>query len=714
MGPCDDPTEAEIPGPTYSVKATACDGQVTVSWQDQEHASWYDIYWSNFPGVTRANSNRIRSGPSPYVHTSITNGQAYYYRVNGGGSTWETGLSYDEASATPRAGVACPFTVGGTVSGLSGSVVLKNDGGGILLVTSNGPFVFPNPVDDGSTYNVTVLTHPEGQTCHVTNGTGTITGANVDDVKVTCVPVGVSVYTVGGVVVGITGGTLTLQNNGGDDLDITADGSFTFATPLADGSDYNVTVLRPPAGQICHIRSGTGTIAGADVTSVGVLCRPGEYTVGGEVSGMTGGTLTLQNNGGDDLDITADGPFTFWTPLADGSGYAVTVFKNPAGQTCSVANGSGTISGANVTDVSVTCIPSSVSPVAVVAAGEWHTLAIKTDGTLWAWGENANGQVGDGTTVRKYRPTQIGVDSDWSFVAAGAHHSVAVKTDGTLWTWGWNSAGQLGDGTTTDRWSPTQIGVTGWSTALGDIAAGFSHTVALGGDGRLYAWGSNATGQLGDGTNVNRLSPTQIGIDSDWASVAAGEYHTVALKMGSTLWAWGRNDEGQLGDGSNVNKLSPTRIGSDTDWNPPAAGARHTVAVKKGGTIWAWGKNDSGQLGDGTATDRWNPTQIGSGSDWIASVAAGGAHTIALRATAGFTLWTWGWNLYGQLGDGTSTSRSSPAQIGSETDWRYVAAGYNYALAIKADGTLWAWGRNQRGQLGDGTNVNKSIPTQIR
>jgi alpha-tubulin suppressor-like RCC1 family protein len=473
--------------------------------------------------------------------------------------------------------------------------------------------------------------------------------------------------------------------------------------------------LTQPTGQTCSVSNGVGKVAGADVKTVSVLCvTDPTASVGGTVSGMTGGTLTLQNNGGDDLNITSNGPFIFATLLAEGASYHVTVLTNPERHTCSVANGSGTISGGNVTDVAVLCIPVGVSPVRVVAAGEWHTVAIKTDGTLWAWGGNSVGQLGDGTNVQRNLPTQIGSDDDWAIVAAGATHTVAVKTDGTLWTWGWNDQGQLGDGSIDDRWSPTMIGgLDGWSTTVGSIAAGAKHTVGLRADGTLYAWGANGAGQLGDRTTTDRWVPVQVGRDDDWASVGAGEHHTVALKTAGTLWTWGRNHKGQLGDGTRDSRNTPGQVGSDTDWNSVTAGEAHTVALKGGSTVWAWGWNNTGQLGDGTTVDRVSPTEI---ADYLfaSGMAAGSAHTVVIQAASGdHRIWTWGGNPYGQLGDGTNDSRSTPARMGSDTDWSYVAAGRFHTLGVKADGTLWAWGHNGRGQLGDGTTEARNVPTQI-
>ncbi len=283
-------------------------------------------------------------------------------------------------------------SISGTVSGLSGTVVLQNNGGNDLTITANGPFTFSTAVADGSPYAVTVLTQPVGQTCSVASGTGTISGANVANVAVTC---STNTYTVGGAVSGLNG-TVVLQNNGGNDLTITANGPFTFSTAVADGSPYAVTVLTQPVGQTCSVANGAGSISGANVANVAVTCSTNTYTVGGAVSGLNG-TVVLQNNGGNDLTITANGPFTFSTAVADGSPYAVTVLTQPVGQTCSVASGTGTISGANVANVAVTCSTNT------------YTFTVTTSGTGTGTVTSTPGGIDCGATCSASYPfnTQI-------------------------------------------------------------------------------------------------------------------------------------------------------------------------------------------------------------------------------------------------------------------------------------------------------------------
>ncbi|MHC4278190.1 MAG: RCC1 domain-containing protein, partial [Planctomycetota bacterium] len=337
-----------------------------------------------------------------------------------------------------------------------------------------------------------------------------------------------------------------------------------------------------------------------------------------------------------------------------------------------------------------------------VAAGDAHTLGIKTDGTFWAWGWNDYAQLGDGTNISRLSPVQIG-SSNWALVTAGDEHSLGLQSDSTLWAWGQNWQGELGDGnTSTNHLIPFQIGAdTDWAL----VSTTIDHTLALKSNGEIWAWGRNNLGQLGDGTQIDKLSPTNTVAGNDWTAVAAGDYHTMALKTDGTLWAWGYNSHGQLGDGTKISRLSPVQIGSDTNWVSIAAGERHTLALKTDGTLWAWGWNRDGQLGDNTTTDRDTPTKIGTDNKWV-SIAAGRYYTLALKSNG--AIWAWGQNNAGQLGDGTTTYRYSPVRIGTDSDWVSIEAGVRHSFGVKSDSTLWAWGSNGNGQLGDGGIVSQS------
>ena len=246
------------------------------------------------------------------------------------------------------------FTVGGTVNGLTGTgLALQLNGAEILSVSADGAFAFTTSLIDGASYAVTVQTLPSGQVCSVTDGNNVISGSDVASVVVTCAGSG---FSVGGATSGLTGSGLVLAISTGETLSISADGAFTFPTLLADGAPFSVTVQTQPSGQTCVVSAGTGTVSGGNITSVAVDCITPTFTIGGTVSGLTESGLVLTLNGLDILLISTDGAFTFTTMLIDGASYLVSVSSQPSGQICTVEAGTGTISGASITDVSVTCV----------------------------------------------------------------------------------------------------------------------------------------------------------------------------------------------------------------------------------------------------------------------------------------------------------------------------------------------------------------------
>ena len=329
------------------------------------------------------------------------------------------------------------------------------------------------------------------------------------------------------------------------------------------------------------------------------------------------------------------------------------------------------------------------SPVQVGALTTWYkvdggslfAVATKTDGTMWSWGRNNNGQLGLNISqyVNRSSPVQIGALTTWDSVSTGSYFAAAVKTDGTLWTWGNNSSGQLGTGgPLAARSSPAQVGaLTTWYKTSG----GATHILATKTDGTLWAWGSNGAGALGLNDEPNRSSPVQVGALTAWANIAAGNALSIATKTDGTLWAWGRNDSGQLGLNDTNNRSSPVQVGGLTAWANVAAGTEFALAVKTDGTMWSWGRNDSGSLGLNDTVQRSSPVQIGALTTW-ANVAAGGTFAVAIKTDG--TLWAWGNNGNGQLGIGNTTTRSSPVQVGALTTWANIAAGSVFTLAFKA------------------------------
>ena len=287
-------------------------------------------------------------------------------------------------------------------------------------------------------------------------------------------------------------------------------------------------------------------------------------------------------------------------------------------------------------------------------------------------------------------------------VAAGGSHTCAIKTNGSLWCWGNNLFGQLGDRTYTDRNTPIQIMPSGATS----VSLGGSHTCAIKTNGSLWCWGANGDGELGDGTNTAKNTPVQV-MSSGVVSVALGYYHTCVIKTNGSLWCWGNNTSGQIGDGTNIDKNTPVQI-MPSGVSSVSLGKDHTCAIKVDGSLWCWGYNYLGQLGDGANTSRNTPVQIMSSG--VSSVALGWDHTCAIKTNG--SLWCWGDNWYGQLGDGTNTNKNTPVQIIS-SEVSSVAAGGRHTCAIKQDGSLWCWGDNYYSQLGDGTNKNKNTPVYI-
>ena len=346
--------------------------------------------------------------------------------------------------------------------------------------------------------------------------------------------------------------------------------------------------------------------------------------------------------------------------------------------------------------------------VAAVAGGWEHTIALKSDGTVWTWGDNNNGELGDGTTTDRHTPAQVGGLTGVVAVAGEARSTTALKSDGTVWAWGLNEFGELGNGTTIDWHTPVQVG--GWLTNIVAIAGGVEHTIALKSDGTVWTWGENGQGELGDGTRTNRYTPVQVVGLRDVIGIAGGGQFTAALKSDGTVWTWGDNGYGTLGDGTGVTRFTPVQVAGLTGVIAIACGEYHMLALKSDGTVWAWGQNHEGQLGDGTTMNRWAPVQV-VGLTSVIGIAGGVVHTIALKSDG--TVWTWGDNGYGQLGDGTTTTRYTPVQVGGLTGVIAVGSGGWDTIALKPGGTVWIWGYNDSGQLGDGTTTDRHIPVQV-
>lgn len=338
-------------------------------------------------------------------------------------------------------------------------------------------------------------------------------------------------------------------------------------------------------------------------------------------------------------------------------------------------------------------------------SGGGNTIALKSDGSLWAWGANNEGQLGIGNNVNQYFITRVGSDSNWVSVETGDSDSFAIKSDGTLWAWGRNEYGQLGIGSVGQSLIPIQVGTdTDWKS----VSNHGYHTLALKIDNTLWGWG-NETVYFGF---INSMVPVQIGTDT-WKSINTGQHYVMGIKTDGTLWAWGRNEYGVFGNGSTTNQTNgPIQIGDENQWDSIAVFSDHTMAIKLDGSLWGWGGNFYGQLGDGTVTSRLIPTRIGNGNNWQ-SVNSGYLTTHAIKTDG--TLWASGFNSSGQLGDGTTLTRVSPVQIGTSTNWKLLKPNFTYCqVGLQDNGKLYGWGSNQYGQTsGDGNNFQHNSPTLI-
>ena len=351
----------------------------------------------------------------------------------------------------------------------------------------------------------------------------------------------------------------------------------------------------------------------------------------------------------------------------------------------------------------------SAAAAAVRARGS-HTCALTTAGGVVCWGDNESGQLGDGTTTRRSTPTPVnGLGGNVAAIATGRVHSCALTASGGVACWGYNYYGQLGDGTTTNRTTPTLV--SGLSSGVAAIAAGWYSTCALLTEGGAVCWGWNAGGHLGDGTTTNRWTPTPVsGLSSGVATIAVGAQHTCVLTISGGALCWGSNG-GKLGDGTTAGRLTPTPVvGLASGVVAIAPGQYHTCAVTTGGLARCWGDNYYGQLGDGTTTTRLTPTAVIGLSSGAAAIAADHYRSCALTAEGGVLCW--GNNSWGQLGDGTTTTRSTPTAVsGLASGATAVSVGEFHTCAVTMGGGAKCWGKNWYGQLGDGTTADRTTPT---
>jgi alpha-tubulin suppressor-like RCC1 family protein len=409
---------------------------------------------------------------------------------------------------------------------------------------------------------------------------------------------------------------------------------------------------------------------------------------------------------------TASSGFGDFFVAINGDGSVISWGDNSAGQL-----------GINSTSPSNSYTPFTVhatwpvsKPMAVLR-GQHNTAALKSDGTVWAWGYGANGQMGNGTTTTSYAPVQASVSGITTLSGGGDYgdHVMALTYNGQVYAWGRNDSGQTGDGTTTTpRSTPGFVsGSNGWR----GVAAGDYHSLAIDSNGYVKSWGGNAYGQLGDGTTTTQTSPVLVPSSSlaNVLQVAAGTYYSAALRADGTVWTWGNGGYGQLGNNTTTaSQLTPVQVSSLTGVIQICAGSYHMLALKSDGTVVAWGLNGSYQLGDAsTTTHTTYVSVVGEGLITtltnIRSLGAGRYSSFAVTGSGGVR--SWGDDSNGMLGDGGSANVTRPTAFTTATSALMIDSGYLGTVALLADGSVQAWGYNGNGQIGNGTTVGSSTPT---
>ena len=350
--------------------------------------------------------------------------------------------------------------------------------------------------------------------------------------------------------------------------------------------------------------------------------------------------------------------------------------------------------------------------VTAIAAGGFHTCALIYDGTIRCWGANWHGEVGDGTDVERHSPVEVvELGGKAVAIAAGKYHTCAILDTGGLRCWGYNKYGQIGNGPEDDEWLPAKVA--GLNANVAAVALGENHSCALLVEDRIVCWGNNEQGQLGIGNTETQYVPVFVtGMGTNAAAVITGQRFTCAFALTGGVYCWGENWAGQLGDGTQDNRLIPTAMSdASIDLWSLSAGDSHACGVLESGGVACWGSNSHGQLGNGLSAVRTEPVNVDGLSAGFNTVVSGGSHSCALSPNGGVLCW--GDNQYGQLGDGTNTSRTSPAQVyGLGQGVLAIAAGRAHTCAMTASQVL-CWGYNAYGQVGSGNRLDYRTPVAV-
>jgi alpha-tubulin suppressor-like RCC1 family protein len=364
--------------------------------------------------------------------------------------------------------------------------------------------------------------------------------------------------------------------------------------------------------------------------------------------------------------------------------------------------------GAGAATLLVSLVARSEPANVLISAAYNDTCAVKVDGTASCWGFNQLDELGDGTQSDSSSPVAvITVGGGVVEISAGQFHTCARRNNGTLWCWGYDIDGELGNGVPNGFYTPLQVAPL--ATPFVQVSTGYLHTCARTSDGAAWCWGTNSSGQLGDGTTNNQASPVQVGaLGSAVAEISAGADHTCARKTDGSVWCWGANGQGQLGNGTTANSFTPVRVGLALSALEISANNQLACARVSDGSVWCWGDNVDGQLGVGTTTSSPTPLRVTALGIGAAQISAGDDGACAVMTNT--TLWCWGGNFHGNVGDGTTTARPTPVEVAS--GMAEVSMGV-HTCARGTDGRVWCWGFNTNGQLGNGGTTDSSSPVRV-
>ena len=475
-------------------------------------------------------------------------------------------------------------------------------------------------------------------------------------------------------------------------------------------------------------KASAGFPAGVPVPTTGVPSPEFAVTYSEAVSGVATGSFVLEPGAGISGTPTLTATKVTFTSISSGADHSCAVTSVGTAY-CWGANDRGQLGDGTPVSRNEPVPVTGELVWASLTAGSQFTCGVSTTGSAYCWGANDSGQLGDGTFTDRPSPVSVSTAATWTSVTAGSAHACAVTASSTFSAaglahcWGRNSSGQLGDGTTTVRTAPTAVSTTRhWAmvSAGGDHTCGLTATVSGTLEGTALCWGANTSGQLGDGTNSVRSLPTTVSTSLSFQGLSAGYRHTCAVTASSTFsvagiaTCWGLNANGQLGDGSTTNSPSPTTVAGSISWVTVVAGGSstgsHTCGIVQSGDSYCWGANTAGQVGDTTTTSRTSPERVTGSLTWQA-ISVGASHTCAI--TTGLVPNCWGKNEVGQLGTGSSAVRALPADIGGRLSWTTLTVGDRHACGLVGSGIAYCWGDNASGQIGDASTTSRKLPTRV-